>query len=129
MAFIAPAGDSQRVAVACDDGALRIFEAQPGVQGLQYVKSFPRTQGRVLSAAWHPDTRSIMTGTSSGAIHVWDVQSNQELQRITAGQTSFSALFLRQLPTLTYAHLIAGRTWQVLHCKSRDDWHAHTEDT
>lgn len=78
-------GDSQRVAVACDDGALRIFEAQPGYKGLQYVKTFPRTQGRVLSAAWHPDSTSIVTGTSTGAIHVWDVQTNQELQRITAG--------------------------------------------
>ena len=80
------AGDSQRVAVACDDVALRIFEAQPGTGGLQYVKTFPRPDGRVLSAAWHPGHTSIATGTSSGVIHVWDMQTNQELQRITAGQ-------------------------------------------
>ena len=81
------AGTSQRVAVACDDGALRIFEAQEGVAGLQYFKTLPRTEGRVLSAAWHPDSNTIVTGTSSGTMHVWDLTSNREILRITAGTT------------------------------------------
>jgi len=79
------AGSPQRVAVACDDGALRIFEAQDGVPGLQYAKTFQRTEGRVLSAAWHPDSSIIITGTSTGVIHAWEVSSNRELLRITAG--------------------------------------------
>lgn len=78
-------GTSQRIAVACDDGALRIFEAQEGVAGLQYVKTLPRTEGRVLSAAWHPDSNTIVTGTSSGSMHVWELASNREILRITAG--------------------------------------------
>lgn len=78
-------GSSHRVAVACDDGALRIFEAQDGVAGLQYVKTLPRTEGRVLSAAWHPDSNTIVTGTSSGVMHVWELTSNRELLRMTAG--------------------------------------------
>ena len=81
------AGSSQRIAVACDDGALRIFEAQDGVAGLQYVKTLPRTEGRVLSAAWHPDRNTIVTGTSSGVMHVWELASNRELLRMTAGTT------------------------------------------
>lgn len=108
------AGDSQRVAVACDDGALRIFEAQPGVQGLQYVKSFPRTDGRVLSAAWHPDTKSIVTGTSSGVMHVWDMQSNQELQRITAGQTLTLRLSLLALQSASKSLHFASLVCQPL---------------
>lgn len=79
------AGESQRIAVACDDGALRIFEAQDNVPGLQYAKTFPRTDGRVLSAAWHPDHNTLVTGTSTGVMHAWEVSSNRELLRITAG--------------------------------------------
>lgn len=90
------AGSPQRVAVACDDGALRIFEAQDGVPGLQYAKTFQRTEGRVLSAAWHPDSSTIITGTSTGVIHAWEVSSNRELLRITAGLvTNTSALYKR----------------------------------
>lgn len=80
-----PAGSPQRIAVACDDGALRIFEAQEGVAGLQYAKTLPRTEGRVLSAAWHPDSSIVVTGTSCGILHVWELASNRELLRITAG--------------------------------------------
>lgn len=64
---------------------MRVFEAQDGVAGLQYAKTLPRTEGRVLSAAWHPDSNIIVTGTSSGVIHVWELASSRELLRITAG--------------------------------------------
>lgn len=90
------AGSPQRVAVACDDGALRIFEAQDGVPGLQYAKTFQRTEGRVLSAAWHPDSSTIITGTSTGVMHAWEVSSSRELLRITAGlATNMSAVYTR----------------------------------
>ena len=89
------AGSPQRVAVACDDGALRIFEAQDGVPGLQYAKTFQRTEGRVLSAAWHPDSSTIITGTSTGVIHAWEVSSNRELLRITAGLVTNTFAFYK----------------------------------
>ena len=90
-----PAGSPHCVAVACDDGALRIFEAQDGVPGLQYAKTFQRTEGRVLSAAWHPDSSTIITGTSTGVIHAWEVSSNRELLRITAGLVTNTFAFYK----------------------------------
>ena len=93
-----PAGRPQRVAVACDDGALRMFEAQDGVAGLQYAKTLPRTEGRVLSAAWHPDCSTIVSGTSAGVMHVWDVTSARELLRITAGADNTALTSCYTLP-------------------------------
>lgn len=94
MSCLRHAGSPQRVAVACDDGALRNFEAQDGVPGLQYAKTFQRTEGRVLCAAWHPDSSTIVTGTSTGVMHAWEVSSNRELLRITAGlATNASAVY------------------------------------
>ncbi len=103
------AGSPQRIAVACDDGALRIFEAQDGVPGLQYAKTFQRTEGRVLSAAWHPDSSTIITGTSTGVIHAWEVSSNRELLRITAGLvTNTFALYKSHLSLMLLCECMPG---------------------
>ena len=84
------------MAVACDDGALRIFEAQDNVPGLQYAKTLPRTGGRVLSAAWHPTGTTVVTGTSVGIMHVWQLPTNRELLRITAGMCSLPSQTLSE---------------------------------
>lgn len=78
----------QHVAVACDDGALRLFTLEAGAAGLQYHRSLPRTEGRVLAVAWHPMARMVVTGTSVGHLHVWEVATSREVLRITAGAIS-----------------------------------------
>ena len=78
----------QHVAVACDDGALRLFTLEAGAAGLQYFRSLPRTEGRVLAVAWHPLARMVVTGTSVGHLHVWDVATSREVLRITAGESA-----------------------------------------
>lgn len=75
----------QLIAVGVDDGSVRLFKAQAGVSGLQYARTMPRVEGRVLSAAWHPSGQILVTGTSAGTVHVWDVSSAQEVRRIVIG--------------------------------------------
>lgn len=76
----------QHVAVGTDDGCVRLFTAEAGQPGLQYSRSMPAVKGRVLSAAWHPSGRVLVTGTSVGTLHAWDVKSGQEILHVEAGE-------------------------------------------
>lgn len=46
-----PENVDQRVAFACEDGCVRIFEVGNAVEGLVYRRSLPRVKGRVFSLA------------------------------------------------------------------------------
>jgi U3 small nucleolar RNA-associated protein 4 len=74
-----------RLAAACDDGCARIFLAEAGLPGLTYSKTLPRVEGRTLSVAWHPSGKVLATGGTDGCIHMWSLETNHELLRITAG--------------------------------------------
>lgn len=85
----APAPSSpERYALGCDDGAIRIFTVESGVDGMQYSKSLPRVEGRILSLAWHPSGSVLVAGDSQGCIRCWDVEAGRELLRITVGDGS-----------------------------------------
>eukprot|EP00850_Spirogloea_muscicola_P009057 SM000050S16982 [mRNA] locus=s50:211200:215257:+ [translate_table: standard] len=76
---------SQLVAVACDDGCVRLFAAEEGQLGLVYRRAFPRVKGRILSVAWNAMASQIFAGGSDGCIRCWDVAGAREVYRITAG--------------------------------------------
>jgi U3 small nucleolar RNA-associated protein 4 len=81
-------GAPQRVAVACDDGCVRLLTLMAGDgvgKGLHHRRSFNRVQGRLLSLAWGHGGSAIAAGSSSGSIHVFDVETLSELTRITVG--------------------------------------------
>lgn len=61
-----PERRAQRVALACEDGVVRIFEVSTAKYGLVYQKSFPRVKGRILSVAWTWDGRRLVAGGSDG---------------------------------------------------------------
>ena len=42
------AGDTAKVAVACDDGSLRLFQIDEAESGLQYSGSMPRLEVELL---------------------------------------------------------------------------------
>lgn len=46
-----PENGDQRVAFACEDGCVRIFEVGNALEGLVYKRSLPRVKGRGLSLA------------------------------------------------------------------------------
>ncbi|KAJ8638270.1 hypothetical protein MRB53_012537 [Persea americana] len=76
--------DSQRIAVGCDDGCVRIYVSSES-DGFAYKRSLPRVSGRVLCVAWSLDARQIFSGSSDGFIRCWDSQSAHEVYRITVG--------------------------------------------
>ena len=79
------AGAMAKIAVACDDGCLRLFHAEEGEPGLFYQASMPHLEGRLLSVAWHPAGRIAVVGTSQGTLHAWDVTSKREILRVHTG--------------------------------------------
>ncbi|EOY03190.1 hypothetical protein QUC31_017814 [Theobroma cacao] len=70
------------VAVACDDGAVRIYTISDSDQ-LIYHKSLPRVSGRVLSVAWSHDSTRIYSGSSDGLIRCWNADLGHEIFRST----------------------------------------------
>ena len=83
-----PTGLADSIAVACDDGCLRLFGIEEGELGLTYHSTLPHLDGRLLSVAWHPAGRIAVVGTSQGTLHAWDTSSKREILRIQTGETS-----------------------------------------
>ncbi|KAK9065678.1 hypothetical protein SSX86_015079 [Deinandra increscens subsp. villosa] len=79
-----PFTENASIAVACDDGCVRIYNISESDQ-LNYYKSLPRVSGRVLSVTWSLDAKRIYSGSSDGFIRCWDAKSSHEVYRITVG--------------------------------------------
>lgn len=75
----------QRVAIGCDDGAVRIYVVRDSEEGMEYYRSFPRVKGKILSVVWSLDAKKIFAGGSDGCIRCWDLSTMHEVYRITAG--------------------------------------------
>lgn len=56
----------QRVAIGCDDGAIRIYVVRDSEEGMEYYRSFPRVKGKILSVVWSLDAKKIFAGGSDG---------------------------------------------------------------
>ena len=93
MAFVWLPGEAPRVAVACDDGVVRIFTAEGLSPGLTYARSMPALGSRLLSVAWHPSGKSVLVGTAAGTLHSWHLASSRELLRINVGAHSIPVHF------------------------------------
>ena len=66
---------TQRLALACDDGKVRILDAQTGKQLFLYTG---HGTSSVLSVAWSADyPHSIGSGDFNGSIHVWDPETGK----------------------------------------------------
>ncbi|OEL25882.1 U3 small nucleolar RNA-associated protein 4 [Dichanthelium oligosanthes] len=76
--------DLQRLALACDDGSVRLYNV-PESGALTYYRSLPRVSGRTLSVTWSSNAKFIFSGSSDGLIRCWDSTSFHEKYRITAG--------------------------------------------
>ncbi|KAE8704475.1 cirhin-like [Hibiscus syriacus] len=74
--------DDRRVVLACDDGALRIYNVS-NLDNFVYHKSLPRVSGHALSVTWSHDSTRIYSGSSDGLIRCWNADSSQEIFRST----------------------------------------------
>ncbi|KAK8309542.1 hypothetical protein V6Z12_D02G131200 [Gossypium hirsutum] len=70
--------DDRRVAIACDDGAVRIYTIS-NLDKFIYHKSLPRVSGRALSVTWSHDSNRIYSGSSDGLIRCWNVDLGREI--------------------------------------------------
>ncbi|CAL9110435.1 unnamed protein product [Musa textilis] len=75
---------SQRLAIACDDGCVRMYNVSDK-DGLTHNRCFPRVSGRILSVTWSHNAKLIFSGSSDGLIRCWDVTYLRETYRITIG--------------------------------------------
>ncbi|KAG6409231.1 hypothetical protein SASPL_132265 [Salvia splendens] len=76
--------ESTRLAMACDDGCVRIY-CVSDAEELVYNRTLPRVSGRTLSVTWSSDGSRIYSGSSDGFIRCWDAKLAQEMYRITVG--------------------------------------------
>lgn len=76
---LAVSHSGERLAAACHDGGVRVFEAPekvPGlasVDGVVFLQLLPRHPGVALSVAWGPGDRVLVTGDSHGVVRVWQL--------------------------------------------------------
>lgn len=76
---------SVQLAAACADGSVKLFGASHGEAGALFQRAMPRVEGNVLSLAWHPNGRSLVSGGSDGCMHVWDLQTGKGLGCVFEG--------------------------------------------
>jgi Mg-chelatase subunit ChlD len=109
-------GDGQRAASANDDG-VRVWDSGTGKQ-LQYLE-----RPSVLSMAFSPDGRSLVTGEALDALILWDVETGKEARRFTGHSDGVVSVTF----STDGRHLLSGgedktvRLWdassgQELHC-------------
>lgn len=102
--------DSTRLAIACDDGCVRIYSVSDA-EKLIYNRTLPRVSGRSLSVTWSSDANRIYSGSSDGFIRCWDVKLSQEIYRITVnygGPTTGKELCIWSLLALRCGTIVSG---------------------
>ncbi|RUS34689.1 WD40-repeat-containing domain protein [Jimgerdemannia flammicorona] len=82
------------LAIGCEDGCVRLFDIADGE--LSFIRSFDKQKGRILSVAWSPDDKYIVTGSSDSSIRKWDVTQGRSIARMTVEK-------LRREDTLVWA--------------------------
>lgn len=101
--------DGTRVlALGCEDGAVRLFHIDPHGSGIEYERSMPGSDARVLSVAWHPTEDVLFSGTANGTILGWDVAARRAEVRIQVEALGSEATLVWALVVLRYAPLRLG---------------------
>jgi WD40 repeat protein len=63
------------VAVASDDGGIRLLTPDAGTAGLHYRRTIGHASARALCVAWRSDAAIVYAGFSDGCIRALDVAS------------------------------------------------------
>lgn len=83
--------DEDVLALACEDGAVRLFVVD--ANGVRFHRAFQRaaTQ-RLLCVAWRGDGGALAVGGADGCVRVYDAKSGRERARITASAKASASL-------------------------------------
>lgn len=98
--------DQRILAASCEDGSIRLFNITHS--SLEYFKTFDRQPGRILSLAWHPTDRTLVSGSSEGIIRVWDVATGRTMQRITVESFQEQPTFVWSVLCLANGTIVSG---------------------
>lgn len=67
------------VAVATDDGAVRLHTVEPGRAGMQFCEVLAHTDARALHVMWRDDGAVLFAAFSNGCISILDVSTGARL--------------------------------------------------
>lgn len=95
------------LAVGCEDGTARIF-SYDGHSTLQYVRSIPSTNSRVLSCAFHPSLPQLFLGCADGTIRCVDENNGRSLFRMTGDTVRGTTTHIWSLLVLKDSTIISG---------------------
>ena len=75
--------DGKWLATACDDGALRLWQADT----LQLARVFLGHDDTIHKVAWSPDSRFLATASEDTTVRIWDI-STSKLLHILSGHSA-----------------------------------------
>lgn len=61
---------SEMIALGCEDGSIKLIDVAVG--NLTFLKSFNKTETRIMSIKWSKDGSTIYSGNSNGIIRSWN---------------------------------------------------------
>lgn len=99
---------ASRLAVACDDGCVRLFSVQAEDGAVVYNRTFSKTGGKALSVAWHSNGDRLASGHSNGGICVWEVATGQELLFVTAAVDAQTEMCIWRVLMLPNGDIASG---------------------
>ena len=70
-----------QLAVACEDGAVRLFEIQDDT--LDYKKSLTGDKARILAVSWQPKSNFVVTGSAEGVIRRWNTVTGESVLKVS----------------------------------------------
>jgi U3 small nucleolar RNA-associated protein 4 len=67
----APGSATSVVAVACEDGCVRLFKHQANQQSLVLFKTLAKQKARITALAWHCRGEILVSGDAAGGVNIW----------------------------------------------------------
>ncbi|XP_065184364.1 U3 small nucleolar RNA-associated protein 4 homolog [Sycon ciliatum] len=123
----------EEMAVACEDGCVRMFVIEPDT--VVYKKAYSNQGGgRCLSVAFHPEGNHMISGGSDSIIRVWNLITGVAVQRITLDQPRQQAVLIWTLAFLQDMTIVSGDSsgvvqfWSGLHGNMIQSFSLHKAD-
>jgi eukaryotic-like serine/threonine-protein kinase len=82
--------NGQRIASACDDQTVRVWDATNGQTTFQVYRH--QTPSPMWAVAWSPNGYTIASGSKDGKVEVWDASTGTRLIRYEGHSNSVDAV-------------------------------------
>ena len=91
---LAVSPDQKTLAVGCEDGRIRLFSIYD--RSIEFLRGFEAIETsstsssvRILSLAWNGQGDSLISGSASGSIKIWNCQTGRPIRSIKLAELSF----------------------------------------